>query len=116
MKPGVVTLQSGAYPGLNGVRSDPRMRGREGTSPESMADVYTDPTRQIVTHDDTRATQQNQRDCVSAGKTAAVSLLVVVTGPMASGKRTVAPSRGVRLRAADRSTDAVADVIQREHQ
>jgi hypothetical protein len=67
-------------------------------------------------HDDTRATQQNQRDCVSAGKTAAVSLLVVVTGPMASGKRTVAPSRGVRLRAADRSTDAVADVIQREHQ
>jgi hypothetical protein len=45
-----------------------------------------------------------------------VSLLVVVTRPMASGKRTVAPSRGVRLRAADRSTDAVADVIQREHQ
>jgi hypothetical protein len=57
-----------------------------------------------------------QRDCVSAGKTAAVSLLVVVTGPMASGERTVAPSRGVRLRAADRSTDEVADVIQREHQ
>jgi hypothetical protein len=27
---------------------------------------------------------QNQRDCASAGKTAAVSLLVVVTGPMAS--------------------------------
>jgi predicted kinase len=45
-----------------------------------------------------------------------VSLLVVVTGPMASGKRTVAPSRSVRLRAADRSTDAVADVIRGEHQ